>query len=483
VTNIEVGDLPSGLDFDPTRLVIFGVPDTPGLYQVPVILTNDLGETNESGIAFIIRPTSVALGDAVGLSGIPAIFGGDLSWDFEFGDTNDPPTAPEEERQSASSNINLEDNQDSIFGFDGLGQGVLLFDWKVSSEEGFDRLWFNRGGNVPQFWDGFISGERDWGRSAVLLPGTSNNIRWIYTKDGSITLGEDRGLVDNVELVSIEKYRDEFGKAGNIKGFDFELNSRMLFIPAEIFGASPPDEGGPSSALISPAIGNGQTASISGWLEGPGRFSFLAINFAEPADVFEFLLDGVVLRTGPGLGSGGGAPVPVVENREIPEGRHRIELRFRKNFTGSDAGIFNGSVFDGMFLDNISFTPDGGDFNAFTADFSGGVDSGPDGDPDGDGYNNHLEYAFGGNPLVSDVPRYLPQVVFTGDQSFIEYGVDTSRVDLNYIPQQSGNLSDWSDASPVSMVRIEGDVKVYRIPVISAPGRRNLFYRVIAESK
>ena len=61
--------------------------------------------------------------------------------------------------------------------------------------------------------------------SAILLPEERNNVRWIYTKNGAETEGEDRGLVDNVELLTMEKFKEELKSAGNIEGFDFELDS------------------------------------------------------------------------------------------------------------------------------------------------------------------------------------------------------------------------------------------------------------------
>jgi hypothetical protein len=107
----------------------------------------------------------------------------------------------------------------------------------------------------------------------------------------------------------------------------------------------------------------------------------------------------------------------------------------------------------------------------------------PAADYDQDGYSNHQEYAFGGNMIMADVPRHLPRLVELGDDSYIEFGIDTSREDLAYTPQQSSDLENWVDAQLVTLDRSEGDVEIYRIPVASGPGRRNLFYRVVAKAK
>ncbi len=478
---IQVGNLPPGLVYDANDQTISGTPTEPGLYTISVVLTDAEGTQAEFPINVVVRPTSVALGDAIGLSGIPAVFEGDLPWDFEFTDTNDG-NVPEP--LSARSAVGLADNQSSAFGFDGLAQGVLLFDWKTSSEEGADRLWVNLGGEVPQVWDAFISGERAWGRSAILLPEERNNVRWIYNKNGAETEGEDRGLVDNVELMTTEKFMEEVKRAGNIEGFDFEFDSRALFLPTNLDGISPPSEGGAPSALVTPAIGNGQTASMSGWVTGPGTFDFIAVNLAEPADVLEFLVDGVVLATGPGVGSGDGLVNFFNSGAAgvIPPGRHRVQLRFRKDFTGADAAIraSTGLPFDGA-LNCAGFTPttlaatgpaDGWSGNTYLL-----------ADADGDGYSNHQEYAFGGDVLVADIPSYLPQLVVDGELSYIEYGIDPSRPDLNYTAQQSTDLENWQPVELSNLHRLEGDYEVYRVPVIAAQGRRHLYYRVLASAK
>ncbi|MEJ6717469.1 MAG: S8 family serine peptidase [Akkermansiaceae bacterium] len=478
-TVVTVGDLPPGVVFDPVTSTIFGTATTPGLYAVPVILFDELGEGKEFSLTFVVSPTSVALGDAIGLPGIPAVFGGDAPWDFELSDTNDLPDS--EDTSAARSAINLGDNELSVFGFDDLGAGVLVFDWKSASEEGGDRLWFNQGGDVPQTWDAFISGQREWGRTAVVLPKASNNVRWIYSKNEIETVGEDRGLVDNVELIEFDKYQESLVRAGNIEGFEFEIDSRTSFLPYE-FPIGSPSPDGTREMLRSSTIGNGQTVSMSGWLDGPGTFSFRAFNFAEAGDIFEFLFDGVVLESRTGSGVGVTPLNPVIKSLEVGDGRHRVQLRFRKDFRGSEArSIFN-QLIDGILLDDIKYVPVD-NFDNFTSQYGAGFDPNPDADADGDGYSNHHEYAFGGSLIVADIPKYLPKLVTSGDRSYIEYGIDSSRTDLRYVPQQSSDLNNWVDAELATLNRSEGDVEIYRIPVISGAGRGNLFYRVLARTK
>jgi hypothetical protein len=76
------------------------------------------------------------------------------------------------------------------------GPGTLSFQWRVSSEAGYDYLEFHLDG-VLQFR---ISGETGWETRTVTIGAGTREIRWIYRKDGSVTAGEDAGWVGAVTL-------------------------------------------------------------------------------------------------------------------------------------------------------------------------------------------------------------------------------------------------------------------------------------------
>lgn len=462
---VAVTNLPEGLSFDSEAQMITGSVNGPGLFTIVVSLTDASGAINSFNVSLIVRPVAVALGQAIGLDGIPAVLAGDLPWDFDSNNSSDG------DGQSASSNLNISDGQDSILGFNGFSRGFILFDWFTSSQEGSDRLYFNRGGEVPHEWDAFISGARDWGRVAVALPDSSNNLRWIYDKDDAGLVGQDRGFVDNVEFITEEKFRSDLISAGNIEGFDFSFDSKTAFYPFLGLVGSVDADNVPA-ILRSSSIGNGQNVSMSGWVEGPGTFSFSVFNLAEAADVFEFIVDGVVIDTLEGIGAGTGAFNPTLYSQDLDEGRHFVQLRFTKSFRGSDARIIQGLTFDNVLIDDIRFIPTGG-FAAFTNnDFE-----------DADGYSDFDEYAFGGNLAISDVPQYSPKVISDGGQNYVEYGVNTSLQDVEFTPLQSADLEEWEPAEGVFLDRTENGVEYYRIPTTGANGELNLFYRVLAEMR
>ena len=77
------------------------------------------------------------------------------------------------------------------------GSGTLTFWWKVSCEAGGnDALRLLVDGAQVQM----ISGETDWTPVTVNITGSGTHvIKWNYTKNGSVTKGQDFGWVDQIE--------------------------------------------------------------------------------------------------------------------------------------------------------------------------------------------------------------------------------------------------------------------------------------------
>lgn len=74
------------------------------------------------------------------------------------------------------------------------GPGIFIFDWKVSSENGYDFLRFYYDGTL----NGEISGEQGWTTLGYSIPAGVRNVMWSYEKDGGWSEGQDCGWVDNV---------------------------------------------------------------------------------------------------------------------------------------------------------------------------------------------------------------------------------------------------------------------------------------------
>lgn len=91
----------------------------------------------------------------------------------------------------------ITNNQQSMLQTTVVGPGKVTFWWKVSSEEGFDLLKFTLD---PDGRTNFaaISGEVDWELETFSIPAGSHTLYWIYSKDASVSDGQDAGWVDQV---------------------------------------------------------------------------------------------------------------------------------------------------------------------------------------------------------------------------------------------------------------------------------------------
>ena len=74
------------------------------------------------------------------------------------------------------------------------GPGTMTFYWKISTEEGYDRLiWYMDG--ILQ-WD--MSGTSTWNLATIKVPSGNHTIKWEYKKNASGSAGLDTVWVDKV---------------------------------------------------------------------------------------------------------------------------------------------------------------------------------------------------------------------------------------------------------------------------------------------
>jgi len=76
------------------------------------------------------------------------------------------------------------------------GPAWVSFWWKVSSESTWDPLVFRVNGTEQTR----ISGEIDWQRRTAILPAGPQTLRWLFTKDASVSAGADAGWLDEVVI-------------------------------------------------------------------------------------------------------------------------------------------------------------------------------------------------------------------------------------------------------------------------------------------
>ncbi len=90
----------------------------------------------------------------------------------------------------------VENEEYSAIEFTANGPAKLEFQWKVSSEKNADYLVFT----IDEEVEAFTSGEKDWTAvSAYVGPGP-HNINIYYTKDPSVSKGQDKGWIDQLVI-------------------------------------------------------------------------------------------------------------------------------------------------------------------------------------------------------------------------------------------------------------------------------------------
>jgi Peptidase family C25./Propeptide_C25. len=72
----------------------------------------------------------------------------------------------------------------------------LKFWYKVSSESGYDYLYFKLN-NVIMFRK---SGSVPWSRAAIAIPAGYNKMEWVYVKDGSVSVQPDMAMIDMIDF-------------------------------------------------------------------------------------------------------------------------------------------------------------------------------------------------------------------------------------------------------------------------------------------
>jgi len=127
------------------------------------------------------------LGEAVDAPQLTWATGGSANWYYQTSDTRDGVDAAQSGR--------ITHNQQTWMQATVTGPGTLSFWWSVSSESRYDYLRFLIDGVEQR---GSISGSVSWQQKTYTIPSGTHTLRWMYTKDQSVSSGSDCGRVDQV---------------------------------------------------------------------------------------------------------------------------------------------------------------------------------------------------------------------------------------------------------------------------------------------
>ena len=150
-----------------------------------VIVSNAFGSVT-SNPAMLTVQQSVPLAEALDYSEVTWAATGAANWRGQ-------PEVSHDNVDAAQSGV-ISDSRESILSTTFVGPGTLSFWWRVSSEESYDNLTLYLDGNVVEKH----SGQFDWTQKTMLIPNGSHQVRWVYSKDSSVSEGLDAAWVDEV---------------------------------------------------------------------------------------------------------------------------------------------------------------------------------------------------------------------------------------------------------------------------------------------
>lgn len=140
--------------------------------------------TNTRLLRLLIEPR---LCEAVDACELTWTSGGNARWLWQTNSTADG--------EDAAASGAILDNQQSWLSTVVEGPGAILFQWRVSSESGWDFLRYEVNGALRDQ----MSGESGWHYHGHELPAGIHTLRWNYVKDESVSEGEDRAWLDQVQ--------------------------------------------------------------------------------------------------------------------------------------------------------------------------------------------------------------------------------------------------------------------------------------------
>lgn len=119
-------------------------------------------------------------------------FGGDQNWIISE-------QHYEGEYSSASGNISNNETSSLIIDVEVEMYDEISFYYKVSSETNRDKLQFYINNSLKGEW----SGEKDWTLTSFPITSGSHTLKWIFTKDGMLSYGDDCAWIDNIIFPSM----------------------------------------------------------------------------------------------------------------------------------------------------------------------------------------------------------------------------------------------------------------------------------------
>ena len=180
--------------------------------EFTVDFTFTLSESAQLGVAYEIGFQTISGNYDLNDSFVFSV--GTIAEDFETGDfskfdwVNDPSkpwtivTESPYEGQYCAKSGNIGNNAQSTLSIavECFSEGQISFYKKVSSENGYDKLYFY----IDNVQKGEWSGNVDWSQETYTLAPGQHELKWAYKKDGAVTGGSDCAWLDNIVFPPID---------------------------------------------------------------------------------------------------------------------------------------------------------------------------------------------------------------------------------------------------------------------------------------
>ena len=228
-------------------------------------------------------------------------------------------------------------NQTSWIQTNLTGPGTLSFYWKVSSEETYDYLRFYIDGNEQS---GSISGDVNWQQKQFRISAGNHNVKWAYTKDGSVDNGSDCAWLDKVIFTNNPPPSGNLGDAVDNNNLNWSTGGTGdWFKQTSVHYYN-------NDAAQSADIDHNQSSWIKTNVTGPGVISFYwKVSSESEFDFLKFYIDETEQN-----GRISGNTNWQQKQFQISSGNHTLKWAYTK-----DHSVDNGS--DAAWLDKVIFTP------------------------------------------------------------------------------------------------------------------------------
>jgi hypothetical protein len=269
-----------------------------------------------------IAPTpNLNLSEAVDNYALSFSTGGNASWFLETAVTYSGGDAAQSGAMTNSQSCYMQTTVN--------GPGTFSFYWNVSSESGYDYLSFY----IDGAYQTYISGSPGWAQRTYVLTAGAHTLRWMYSKDSSVSVGSDCGWVDLVQwtpsgpspTATCTVTPTPVGTCDLSQAVDNTMlrwdtggNARWFCENEDYYFGY--------SAARSGAVGDGQSSYMESQVRGAGDLSFYwKVSSESGYDFLYFMIDGIIYD------QISGSTEWNQKTFYIPDGTHTIIWEYSKN--------------------------------------------------------------------------------------------------------------------------------------------------------